>query len=163
MSGLGQVQGSMELKGGIVVNAQATGPNGTIADVVFSVSNVAGGQPIDFTSTVTDATYIRDTYNATGQQVVQIEYRDERQRQEITNWAVRKLGYNDGDNLLEERELFEITVPLNGTDDHPRPQHDLRGRSQAARWQPTPCPAPDARQHRLRHGPQVKSNHLATK
>lgn len=112
LSGLGQVQGSMELKGGIVVNAQATGPNGTIADVVFSVSNVAGGQPIDFTSTVTDATYIRDTYNATGQQVVQIEYRDERQRQEITNWAVRKLGYNDGDNLLEERELFEITVPL---------------------------------------------------
>ncbi|MFN8596531.1 MAG: archaellin/type IV pilin N-terminal domain-containing protein [Anaerolineae bacterium] len=114
LSGLGQVQGSMELKGGIVVNATTTGPNGTIADVVFSVSNVAGGQPIDFTSTVTDPTYTRDTYNATGQQVVQIEYRDERQRQEITNWAVRKLGYNDGDNLLEERELFEITVPLQG-------------------------------------------------
>ena len=112
LSGLGQVQGSMELKGGIVVNAQTTGANGTIKDLVFSVSNVAGGQPIDFTSTFTDTNYTRDTYNATGQQVVQVEYRDERQRQEITKWAVNKLGYDDGDNLLEERELFEVTVPL---------------------------------------------------
>jgi len=112
LSGLGQVQGSMELKGGIVVNAETTGANGTIKDLVFSVSNVAGGQPIDFTSTFTDTNYTRDTYNATGQQVVQVEYRDERQRQEITKWAVNKLGYDDGDNLLEERELFEVTVPL---------------------------------------------------
>ncbi len=114
LSGLGQVQGSMELKGGIVINGQSTGPNGTVKDVIFSVSNVAGGQPIDFTSTFSDTNYTRDTYNSTGQQVVQVEYRDERQRKEITTWAVKKLGYNDGDNLLEERELFEISIPVNG-------------------------------------------------
>ena len=101
LSGLGQVQGSMELKGGIVANAQTTGVTGVISEVVFTVANVAGGQPIDFNTAV-------------GQRVVQIEYRDQSQRMEIANWTVAKLGYSDGDELLEERELFEITVPLQG-------------------------------------------------
>lgn len=101
LSGLGQVQGSMELKGGIVANSANTGVTGVISEVVFTVANVAGGQPIDFNT-------------ATGQRVVQIEYRDQRQRMEIPDWTVVKLGYDDGDELLEERELFELTVPLEG-------------------------------------------------
>lgn len=98
-SSLSQVQGSMELKGGVILTASTLGANGVISEAHLIVANVAGGQPIDFIP-------------ASGQRVVQIEYRDERQRQSIDTWSFVALGYDDGDNLLEERELFEIVVPL---------------------------------------------------
>jgi flagellin FlaB len=106
---LGQVQGSMELKGGIVAEGATIGASGTISDVVFTVANVAGGQPIDFT---TDDATTSQTYLLGGDRVLQVQYRDQTQMKEITDWVVTKLGYNDGDNLLEERELFQMTVPL---------------------------------------------------
>jgi flagellin FlaB len=109
---LAQVQGSMELKGGIVALAGTVGASGTISEVIFTVSNVAGGQAIDFTTNVTGTVLPSQTYLATGQRVTQVQYRDQTQLKEIINWGVTKLGYDDGDNLLEERELFQVTVPL---------------------------------------------------
>ena len=111
---LGQVQGSMELKGGIVAMGASASPTGTIDSVIFTVSNVAGGQSIDFT-TADPGAVGSGTYLAGGQRVLQIQYRDQKQMKEITNWTVTKLGNDDGDNLLEERELFQVTVPLTTT------------------------------------------------
>ena len=98
-SGLEQVQGSLELRGGLIARAAVTGSTGTITDVVFTVSNVAGGEPVDFT---------------TVDKVVVIEYRDSSQRKQIEDWSVEWVGYYDGDTIIEERELLELTVPLEG-------------------------------------------------
>lgn len=98
-SSLSQVHGSLETKGAFIATASQLGANGVISEVVIIVANVAGGQPIDFNT-------------APGQRVVQIEYRDEWQRVAINTWSFQALGYDDGDNLLEERELFEVLVPL---------------------------------------------------
>ncbi len=95
-AGLEEVRGSLELRGSIIANG-ITSTN-SITNVVFTVANVAGGQAVDMSTT---------------SRVVVVEYRDSSQRKEITDWSVSWLGYNDADTLLEERELAEITVPLN--------------------------------------------------
>ena len=93
-SGLAEVRGSVELKGSMI----GIGGSSIVSEVIFSVAQVAGGAPIDFTSGAN--------------RVVLVEYRDQDKRQEISNWSVSWLGYNDSDALLEARELAEITVPL---------------------------------------------------
>jgi flagellin FlaB len=98
-AGLSEVRGSLELRGSVI--ARAISGTTTVTDVVFTVANVAGGEPVDF-STGSDA-------------VVVIEYRDSDERLEISNWTVAWPGYDDGDGVLEERELAEVTVPLSGT------------------------------------------------
>jgi flagellin FlaB len=93
-AGLAEVRGSVELKGSMI----GIGGSSIVSEVIFSVAQVAGGAPIDFTSG--------------SNRVVLVEYRDQSSRQEISNWTVNWLGYNDSDDLLEPRELAEITVPL---------------------------------------------------
>ncbi len=95
-AGLEEVRGSVELRGSVI----ALGSSDVITEVSFTISNVAGGQAVDMSTT---------------NRVVVIEYRDSDQRHEITDWTVSWLGYNDADTLLEERELADITVPLSGT------------------------------------------------
>jgi len=97
-AGLAEVQGSLEIRGSVLARAVAAG--GNITDVIFSLANVAGGEPVDFSTT---------------DRVIIIEYRDEDQRHEITDWSVTWPGYDDGDSVLEDRELAELTVPLSGT------------------------------------------------
>jgi flagellin FlaB len=95
-AGLEEVRGSLELRGSVI----ALGSNDVVTEATFTLANVAGGQAVDMSTT---------------SRVVVIEYRDSNQRHEITDWTVAWLGYNDSDNLLEERELAEITCPLSGT------------------------------------------------
>jgi flagellin FlaB len=104
-AGLSEVRGSLELRGSVIVTTSSayTGTNGYGEYVIFTVSNVAGGEPVDFTEPTTST-----------QSVVVIEYRDSAQRREIANWTVAWPGYDDGDGILEERELVEIRVPLTG-------------------------------------------------
>ncbi len=100
-SSLRQVHGSLEVKGGLIAGASQVGASGVISQVTIIVANVAGGQPVDFNT-------------LPGQRAVQLEYRDERQRVSIGHWSIQPRGYDDGDSLLEERELFEVIVPLDG-------------------------------------------------
>jgi len=96
-AGLSEVRGSLEMRGSVIANGITS--TETITNVVFTLANVASGAPVDFSTT---------------NRVVIMEYRDSNQRQEISNWTVNWLGYNDGDSILEERELVEITCPLGG-------------------------------------------------
>ena len=97
--GLAEVRGALELRGSMI--ARSVTSTGAVSDVIFTLANVAGGAPVDMT-------------DETGSQVVIIEYRDANQRVEIDDWTVDWLGWNDGDDLLEERELVEVTVPITG-------------------------------------------------
>ena len=96
-SGLAEVRGSLEARGSMI--ARGITDTQVVSDVIFTVANVAGGAAVDFNTT---------------NRVVIVEYRDSDQRKEINNWEIRWLGYNDGDDILEERELVELTVPITG-------------------------------------------------
>jgi flagellin FlaB len=105
-SGLKEAQSTLELKGGIVAAGNVTGANGSIGTLTFTVSNVLGGEPVDFTP---------PSGGAAGKAMgnahkVVINYIDN--AQEITDlyWTVSKMGNDDGDSLLETGEKFQITV-----------------------------------------------------
>lgn len=93
-AGLEGVQSSMEIKGAII----AKGASGSVTDMIFTTSLVAGGQPVD----VTEGT----------DKVVVVGYRDATQFINDVDWTVDWVGKNDGDDLLEDGELAEFTVDL---------------------------------------------------
>lgn len=97
-AGLAEVSSTMEMRGAIVAVTDGT----NIDELVFTVSNAAGGEAIDLTSTVS------------GTNVVIIDYRDATQREAGLDWTVNWVVRSDTDNLLEAGELAEITVDLSG-------------------------------------------------
>jgi flagellin FlaB len=99
-AGLGEVQSSMQLKGGVIAIASSEGASETVDSLVFTVANVLEGEPVDLT---------------TGDSaVVVFEYRDDTQRIPLANddWSVAWLGNHNDNALLEIGELAEITVDL---------------------------------------------------
>ena len=108
-SGLREAQSTLELKGGVVAVAGTTGATGTIAQLKFSVANVLGGEPIDFTAPYDDedSNGIADDDS---ENVVVINYQDDDQTIDDIAWTITKLGNADSDSLLEDHERFEITI-----------------------------------------------------
>ncbi|MDX1992612.1 MAG: archaellin/type IV pilin N-terminal domain-containing protein [bacterium] len=99
-AGLEGVQSSMQVKGSIL----AEGATNEVTNVRFSLQLVAGGEPVN----MNDAN-----------RVVVIDYRDNTQILTGLNWTATWIvdvdgaaGTADADDLLEEGELVEITVPL---------------------------------------------------
>jgi len=99
-AGLSDVQSSMEIKGSVIATTTVTGPSGTIENLIFTVSNAVGGEPINLSTT---------------DRVLTIDYRDSRQIASIPDWDLKWKVQNDSDDLLETGELAELTVPLSGT------------------------------------------------
>ena len=91
-SGLEQVQGSIELKGSVLALTGTT----DVDYVVFSVGNVAGGDPVDLS---TDGPVV-------------VEYRDATNRLADASYTLGWAYRTDSDNLLEERETAVVTVTL---------------------------------------------------
>ena len=102
-AGLAEVSGSMEVVGSVIGEATAVGASGTgmVLRLIFTLSNVAGGAPVDFTESPNN--------------LVVIDYRDKSQRKANLTWSMSAIGQDDGDALLEPGELFEITVPVTVT------------------------------------------------
>ena len=88
-----------------------------MSQVKFIVSNVLGGEAIDFTepTETANSTGLADTTTDTN--VVVINYTDQYQAVDNLYWQFTALGNDDEDNLLEMNERFEITVgnSANGT------------------------------------------------
>jgi len=101
-AGLAEVSGSMEVMGSVLAVAATAGTDETVSEIVFSVANVAGGAPIDFT--------VPDDNK------VVIDYRDKTQYETNMGWTKAYKGSNDADDLLEPGEIFEITIDLTGLD-----------------------------------------------
>jgi len=81
-------------------------------ELVFTVSNALGGEPVDFTTT-TDADndgLISD--ESTKNHKVIISYTDEYQQVTDLAWTKTIIGKADTDALLEKDEKFQITVDL---------------------------------------------------
>ena len=97
-SGLEEVRSTLEIRGGVMAIADAEGVTETVDSLVFNLAIVAGGEPVDFTP-------------PTNNKVV-IDYRDATQRVTDLTWSVSKLGDSDTDDMLEDGELFAVSVPV---------------------------------------------------
>jgi len=107
-SGLKEAQSTLELRGGVIATANNTGDDGTIKQISFTVANVLGGEPIDFTPPTADNnTGIAD---ADSTNKVVINYIDKEQNVKNLFWEVTPLGNDNGNYLLEQNEKFQITV-----------------------------------------------------
>jgi len=101
-AGLSEVQSSMEVKGSVIATTTVagTGTNGSIHNLIFTVANAVGGEPINLSET---------------DRVVIIDYRDATQLATVDNWTLEWKVQSDTDDLLEGGELAQITVPLSPT------------------------------------------------
>lgn len=107
-SGLRTARGAMEVKGGLIALANTTGVNGTVTQIVFSVANAVSGESIDFTPP-TDADDDGTADSGSNNRVV-ISYMDANNRVNDLTWLLTKSGSSDADDLLEDSELFTITI-----------------------------------------------------
>ena len=108
-AGLKEAQSTLELRGGVIATAGTPGATGTIKQLTLVVSNVLGGEPVDFTEPLPNSS--NNGIAATGSpNKVVINYIDA--NQVVTNlyWTYTALGTTDGDDLLETGEKFQITI-----------------------------------------------------
>ena len=98
-AGLEDVQSAMSVKDAVI--AQDSDDNDQVESVVFTVAKVSGGEAVDMTDT-------------SGTNTTVIGYRDESQYVNEVDWTVSWIGDNDGDALLEDGELAEVSVDLSG-------------------------------------------------
>ncbi len=108
-SGLKEARSTLELRGAVIATANTTGASGTIKQISFTVGSVLGGEPIDFTAP-TAASDNSGVAASNSTNKVVISYIDEDQKVNDLYWTVTKLGKDDGDDLLEQNEKFEITI-----------------------------------------------------
>src|SRR3972149_2842773 len=107
-SGLREAQSTLEIRGGVIAVASTTGSAGTIAQLKFTLANVLGGEPVDFTEPLDAGD--NGIADADSVNVVVINYQDAAQTVDDLYWTITKLGNADSDNLLENNERFEITI-----------------------------------------------------
>jgi len=100
-AGLAGVQSSMSIKGSVTATG-GTGSGATVTAIVFDVALVAGGSPVDLTP----------PGSGSAANVTVINYRDGTQSKPNISWTVKYIGKSNGNNLLEDGELAEITVDV---------------------------------------------------
>ena len=115
-SGLQEAQSTLELRGGVIAKAHSTGDSGIVKQISFVLSNVLGGEPIDFTAPSANSSNTGTAASSSSNKVI-INYVDDYQTVNDLYWTVTKLGNSDDDSLLETNEKFQITVgnSANGT------------------------------------------------
>ena len=100
-AGLEKARGNLEVRGSLTIVDEGSGTITALDDIVFNLSTAAGGSPV-----LVDPA-------ATTNSVV-INYIDAQARVADATYTVLEIQ-GDGDNLLENGELFEITVNPPGT------------------------------------------------
>jgi flagellin FlaB len=110
-AGLQQTGSTVELKG----NVLARMVEGIATEACFTVTNIPGADPVDFTNDP-----------ETGGTVV-ISYSDDFQQYPSLDWAVTRLNGSDDDFLLDENELFQIAVDLTAVNESATLEEEMLG------------------------------------
>ena len=97
-AGLSEARGTLELRGAVIVEASTTGDSGIVSQMKFQVANAAGGESVDLTPGET-----------------LIKYTDNSQSWMFSNtgtyvFTVAGVGNADVDNLVEQGEIYEVTL-----------------------------------------------------
>jgi archaeal flagellin FlaB len=104
-SGLERTQSTMELKSSVIAKAN-TAHITTIGQLIFTLAIATGGESIDFTVPSGNSGGM-----ATGvANYVTISIGDKSQRVDNVYWTKTAVGLDNGNNLLEPNEQFEITI-----------------------------------------------------
>ena len=113
-AGLKEARSTLELKGSIIATAATIGSNGTIKQISFVVSDVLGGEAMDFTQPTAAAANNGISANTSKNKMI-INYIDS--NQVVTNlfWTYTALGTTNGNDILEAGEKFQITIGNNVT------------------------------------------------
>ena len=107
--GVQQAEGAVMIKGGLILVSENPGTAGTISQIIFTVSPTMRGNPIDFTPP--SATGANNGHcAANSQNRVVVSYYDQYSKIDDLYWTVTRCGYDNGDNLLDEGEMFQITI-----------------------------------------------------
>ncbi|MCL0035803.1 hypothetical protein M1N47_00005 [Dehalococcoidia bacterium] len=112
-AGLEGARSAMELRGGIIAEAV---PDGNVTALTFTVSSTLGGEPVNFTPPTAGNNTALAAENS--RNVVVISYIDEDQHWTDLYWTKKPIGTDDGDDLLEAGEKFQITIGGNTTATH---------------------------------------------
>ncbi|HAZ31160.1 MAG TPA: hypothetical protein DCY61_00390, partial [Dehalococcoidia bacterium] len=105
-AGLEGARSTVELRGGVI----ALAGNVTTASVnrlTFTMSSTLGGEPVNFTPPTNVTGGMAGDNNPN---VVVISYIDQDQHRIDMAWTKTAIGEDDGDNLLEKGEKFQITI-----------------------------------------------------
>jgi archaeal flagellin FlaB len=94
--GLQQSSGTVEPKGNVLAKTE----DGFLTTLYLTIGKVSRGGAIDFTDTTND------------KNVVVISYADSYQQFPSLDWTMTKLATRNDNNLLEDGELFQITIDL---------------------------------------------------
>jgi flagellin FlaB len=113
-SGLTEAQSTLELRGGVIATANASG--GSIKQISFIVANVLGGAPVDFTAPIETAAH-SGLADSTSKNKVVLKYIDADQTVSNLFWTRTALGTDNGNALLEANEKFMITIGSEADDD----------------------------------------------
>ena len=95
-AGLQETGSTIELKGDVLGKMESS----VLTEVYFTLGTPPGGDSIDFT----------DSSNSSN--LVVISYSDQYQVIPTVNWTMQKLNTTTTDNMLDDNELFQITVDL---------------------------------------------------
>lgn len=103
------IQDTYQIRGSIIGIAATSSANGAIAQLTFTVALASGGGAVDFTppAATVDNTGLAAPVSSNS---IIISYSDEHQHVENLYWTTSKYGRNDGDDVLEEEEMFQITI-----------------------------------------------------
>jgi archaeal flagellin FlaB len=107
--GIQSAEGSVVVKGGMVTIAETPGATGAVSQITFSLTPAMRGNPIDFTPPLASAAN-NGFCDPASQNMVVISYMDSTSKVDNLFWTVQKCGYAGSDNLLDENELFQITI-----------------------------------------------------
>lgn len=108
-SALKEAQSSIELKSPVILTGNVTGSSGMVQQISFCVSNLLGGDSIDFTPPSSNTSNTGLAAPGSSNKIV-INYIDINQTVNDLYWTVDALGIDDGDYILEKNEKFEITI-----------------------------------------------------
>ena len=78
--------------------------NGVVTELYVTVGGRPGNEPVDFTDT------------SSGTNKVIIGFMDQYQNMPTVNWTLTKLNTTNEDNLLDQYEMFLLTIDLSNTD-----------------------------------------------
>ncbi|MDD5082396.1 MAG: hypothetical protein PHU08_03385 [Dehalococcoidales bacterium] len=112
-SGIQEARSTVSLKGDVIAKAEETGASGNVSQITFAITNVLGGEPIDFTPPTDDSA--TGLAKASSSNAVVITYIDKDQEVQDLYWTASQIGYGNSNNILDAGETFQITI---GSDTH---------------------------------------------
>jgi len=106
-TGLQHARSTLEMKGDVVAHSDGN----SVTELVICVASALNGVPIDLTEPTDDG---NGTAAGNSTNVVVVSYASKNVRTDDLAWTAQPLGKDNGDNMLDPGETFEMTIYLIG-------------------------------------------------